>query len=319
MIKPQPLSLGGTIGIVAPASPPKDPDDIDRGIEALKELGFALKIGRSVRKRRGYLAGHDLDRAADVNNMFKDKSVDAIVCLRGGYGSPRILDLIDYKTIKKFPKIFCGFSDITALHLAIQAKTGLCTFHGPTVLSGFAKESTSAYTTTSFLKAVCDSKSIGNIEKGFPRKKYEKVRSLAPGFAKGRMIGGNLSLITSLIGTKYLPPLSGSILFLEDINEPTYKIDRMITQLLHSRVLLGVKGIALGIWSGCGESNNKSGGGNTALTDMFIDRLSSLNVPVLYGLPFGHIDDYATLPLGCRAELNSANKTLTILEAGVKF
>lgn len=317
MIKPQALSPGDTIGVVAPSSPPKDPNEIDRGIAALKTLGFKVRLGKAVRKRTGYLAGSDNERANDINSMFADPTVDAVMCLRGGYGSPRILDLIDYQKIKKHPKIFCGFSDITALHLAIQKKVGLCTFHGPTVLSGFAKNPTSAYTVGSFLKAVCTPSPIGDIGIGFPKKQYPKPVTICKGRASGKLLGGNLTLITSLVGTQYQPSFSGSILFLEDINEPIYKIDRILTHLLHAGVLKGVRGVALGIWSGCEGDNKQKGEKKISLADMFADKLSVLKIPIVLGLPIGHIDDYTTLPYGVRAELDAGARTLVVKESGV--
>lgn len=318
MIKPHPLSIGDTIGIVAPASPPKDPKEIGRGVEALEELGFKVQFGKNARKRMGYLAGSDAERASDINRMFGDSSVQGIMCLRGGYGTPRILDLLDYQVIKKNPKVFCGFSDITALHSAIQVKTGLCTFHGPTLLSGFGKEEPSAYTTTCFLKSVCDPQWNGDIARGFPRKKYPALKSIHKGKSTGRLVGGNLALLSALIGTSYFPELRNSILFLEDVNESPYKVDRALTQLLQTGLLKNVRGIALGVWSGCEAIDAAYKKKGISLLDVFTDRLRPLGIPVVYGLPFGHITDYCTLPYGVKAELNGNSCSLTVLESPLR-
>lgn len=306
-MQPRPLNNRSTIGIVAPSSPPRDPSVIKRSIKLLEKAGYRVKVGRSVYARNGFLAGSDQLRINDLHSFFKDKKVDGILCLRGGYGSARLLPKIDFKHIKKNPKFFCGYSDVTALHLAIFKKTGLITFHGPTLLSLFGKKSFSQFSFGSFKKAARGSSRTEDISKGYPAKL--KVVPISKGKATGTLIGGNLAVLNSLIGTPWFPSLKGAILFLEDVNEPPYKVDRMLTQLLTSGALKGVKGIALGIWTGC-EGEKKF---SQSLIEIFKERLSPLKVPVCYGLPFGHIDDIATIPHGGKAELDAGKGILKLI------
>lgn len=300
LIKPRALEFGDTIGVIAPASPPKEARYIDPAIAALKTMGFKVKLGSAARKRTGFLAGSDHERADDINRMFADKQISGILCLRGGYGAARTLDKLNYGVIKRNPKILCGFSDITALHLAIFKKSGLMTFHGPTLLTLLGPKERSDYTLTSWLRSVMVAEPYGDVRRGMP-KKYSKARTLLKGTASGALVGGNLSIITSLVGSEYLPSFSGKILFLEDVNEAPYRVDRALTQLLLSGALRGVKGIAIGDFGGTGDFES-----------VFRDRLSSLKVPVITGLPIGHIDDFATVPQGALARIEDG--TLSIIE-----
>lgn len=304
LLKPKALKIGDTIGIIAPSSPPRDSKVIDPAIKALKQLGFKVKPGRSIKKRNGYLAGSDDERAKDLNRMFADKTVDAILCLRGGYGAARILDKIDFNTIKKNPKIFCGYSDITGLQLAIYKKTGLVTFHGPMLLRLCSAKDRSDHTLVSWLRAVMSKTPYGDVSHGMPKK---KSKSIVRGSARGELLGGNLSIIASLVGTEYLPSFSGKILFIEDVNEAPYRVDRLLTQLLLSGALKGVKGVAIGDFSG--EGNYSA---------VFRDRLLALKIPVVSGLPFGHINDHVTLPQGGIARIDAGSQRLVIVESSVR-
>lgn len=305
LIVPRALRFGDSIGIIAPASPPKDPALIDTAVRSLKKLGFEVMLGKAVRKKKGYLAGDDSDRLKDLHRMFADKHVTAIMCLRGGYGSPRLLSKMDFALIRNNPKIFCGFSDITALHMAIFSKTGLVTFHGPNLLGLMNKKDISEYTIASWLRSVMVNRAAGSIANGMPTKSH--CKTIMKGTSTGTLIGGNLSLINALIGTPYLPSFEGKILFMEDVNEAPYKLDRLLTQLDNAGLLKKLKGIAFGTFTGEGD-----------FFAVCKERILSLKIPSVYGLPFGHIDHFATLPHGAQARLDATKGTLEIIQAAVR-
>lgn len=222
IILPNSIAWDSTIGLIAPASPIYDSDEFDTMIATLEDLGFNLKLGEHVRSRYGYLAGSDQDRASDLLNMFKDDSVDAILCIRGGWGCNRILDLIDYEVIRSNPKPLIGFSDITSLHNAILTKTGLITFHGPV-----GKSDWNRFTKSSFDQVLIKGdKGVYKLEEA-----EDDAFTISSGTSEGRILGGNLSVFVSMIGSEYQPDFSDSILFLEDVGEDVYRIDRMLSQL----------------------------------------------------------------------------------------
>ena len=245
-IKPKKLRKGDLIGIISPASSPDDLSLIESGVKYIEGLGYHTILGNNVGKSRGYLAGTDAERVDDIHQMFGDKKVKAIFCLRGGYGAFRLLDKIDYKIIRNNPKIFVGFSEITALQMAFLQKANLITFAGPMVVPNFSKE-VSTYTEENFWRMITSTKKLGKVK--LPE--LDKLPSLNSGIAAGRLVGGNLAVFVSLLGTKYLPDLNNKILFLEDINEPPYKIDRMFNQLRLNKVFKKVKGIILGSFVDC--------------------------------------------------------------------
>ena len=219
------LQRGDTIGIVAPASPAPW-EDTEKALIQLTQRGYQIKLGSSVRQSRGYLAGSDEVRARDINQMFADSEVKAIFCLRGGYGSQRILDKIDYDMIRRNPKIFMGYSDITALHIAIFQKCRLITFHGPMPATDMT-EDLPIFTESWLYKAIAEDQPMGVL---FNPKGYA-LHGLIEGRAKGRLVGGNLSLIAASMGTPYEINTKDKILFLEDVGEEPYRIDRMLNQL----------------------------------------------------------------------------------------
>ncbi|TVQ45043.1 MAG: LD-carboxypeptidase, partial [Saprospirales bacterium] len=307
LVKPTPLRQGDTIGLIAPSSP-FDEERYERAKTNIKELGFKLKEGRHLHKEKGYLAGTDQQRLEDLHRMFDDRKIRGIWCIRGGYGSTRMLNKIDFSLIAANPKVFLGYSDITALHNAIMCKTGLATFHGPV-----AATKMNEYNVDHLMPLISDSghfpftisSASENVERGKEEEIYEEV-TISGGRAIGKLTGGNLTLLSALVGTGYLDSFSEKIVFLEDINEPPYKVDRMLTHLLNATDLKKAAGIALGIFTGCEARPNSW---SLTLRETIVDRLSNLGIPVVYGLSFGHIDYQFTLPMGIHAELNADEVT----------
>ncbi len=313
---PPRLNYGDTVGIIAPASAPPDPKNIDRSVAALERLGFKPKLAPKVRKRWGFLAGSDRDRASDLMQMFTDRRVKAIICVRGGYGTARILPLLDYRAIRANPKVFVGYSDVTSLHCAFLAKSNLASFHGPMLNSDFVKKDMPDFTLQSFLRTLMQPSAPGSVRDGYRKK---SVTILRRGIASGPLIGGNITLLCAALGTPYLPSFRNSILFFEDLDEVPYRFDRMLTQLLNAGLLQQVAGIAIGINAGCEDPKAKrSREYRQSLEDVFRERLLPLKVPVVAGLPFGHIPLNATLPVGIHATLDARNGDLIITEPAVK-
>ena len=317
LLRPRRLAPGQTIGMVAPSAAPNDPERIRFAIDTVESLGFKVKPAAHLFDRDGYLAGSDAARADDLNAMFADDGVDAIWCVRGGYGASRILPALDYALIQRKPKALIGYSDITALHMAIHRHAGLVTFHGPVAFRAFTPYSLGE------LKRVLWAPQAPVRLGGpppFPRAEgwldgENRVTTLVPGRARGRLLGGNLCLMSHLCGTPYFPDLRGAILFLEDVEEAYYRIDRMLTQLWLSGALAGVAGVAFGKFTNCNPSQFFLQ--NRPLEDILAERCRALGVPAISGLMVGHIEDQTTLPVGCLAELDADAGTLTLLEPGV--
>ncbi|MDZ7881128.1 MAG: LD-carboxypeptidase [Saprospiraceae bacterium] len=313
VIKPKRLKVGDTLGVVALASSVSE-KAIARATESLRGLGFKLKFGKNLNAQKGYLAGTDEQRLEDLHWAFSDPEVDAVWCIRGGYGVTRILPKVDFKLIKKNPKIFIGYSDITALHVAIHQKTGLVTFHGPVGTSDYT-----AFTKPNVLNVLTNPtpqyKLVHSEENLKKESNLFKPEVIKAGKCRGQLIGGNLSLLSALDGTPFaLGNLKGKILFMEDIDERPYRIDRMLTQMLQSHDLTKLAGIALGVFEGC---NPKPDENSLSLIECLKDRLGNLGIPVIYGLSFGHISNQYTLPVGIEAEMDTATGTLTLLETAV--
>jgi len=314
--KPDRLQVGDTIGLIAPASAPPDPKAVDRAAEALERFGFKPKLAKNVRARLGFLAGTDRERAADVMQMFSDKKVNGIICLRGGYGCSRILDRLDYEVIQRNPKILSGYSDITSLHNVLSAKAKLISIHAPMLNGALADPKVPEFTKKSFFRTVTEAKPAGSICADYPDK---TVSILRRGEAEGVLVGGNLSLICASLGTPYAPSFKGKILFFEDISEKPYRLDRMLTQLLNAGVFDQVAGVAIGVNAECDDTSpNPSGEYRQSGADVVKERLASVRVPIVTGLPFGHVDLNATIPLGVRARLDAKRGDLIILESAVK-
>lgn len=316
LIKPERLCLGDTVGIIAPASAPPDPKAVDRAAAGVEEMGFKPKLGTHVRARLGFIAGTDRERATDLMAMFADKRVKAIICLRGGYGTPRILDRLDYDIIRRHPKILSGYSDITSLHLALAKKTGLVGFHAPMLNGELADPKMPPFARASFLCTVMEAAPAGSICEGYGGDTVSVIRG---GTVEGRLLGGNLSMICANLGTPFMPSFKGKILFFEDVGEKPYRLDRSLTQLLNAGVLAQVAGVAVGVNKDCEDPKAKRGGEyRQSCADVVKERLSRLGVPVVMGLPFGHVELNATIPVGVRARLDGGRGDLVVIEAAVR-
>ncbi|MCB0588582.1 MAG: LD-carboxypeptidase, partial [Phaeodactylibacter sp.] len=270
--------------------------------------------GKNIRAKRGFNAGTDQQRLDDLHLMFSDDSVAGIWCARGGYGCSRLLPFIDYALIQKNPKALIGYSDITALLNAIYHKTGLVGFHGPVAASELTE-----YTETQFRAVVMEGKAPYNIPLSAANMEKEEDAfhpyAIHSGRAKGTLAGGNLSLLAALAGTEYLPDARGKLVFIEDVGEKPYRIDRMLTQLRQAWGLGQAAGIAMGTYADC---QPEEGDLSLSLEETIRDRTEGLGIPAIYGLSFGHIDNQCTLPVGIEAELNVEERRLTLLEAAVK-
>ncbi|MDV4152270.1 LD-carboxypeptidase [Clostridium sp. AL.422] len=287
-----------TIGIVAPASP-ESKEYIDEKISIFKELGFKIKKGEHLYDNLGYLAGNDKDRASDLNSMFKDKEISAIICLRGGYGSIRMAPYLDLKTIKSNPKPFFGYSDITLLLNYIYKRCNFPTFHGPMITSNFNDIATKEYflkiinhDTTKViydLNDICHSDYLIWNNKDF----------------SGNIVGGNLSLICSTIGTPYEIEFNNNILLVEDVNESPYSVDRMLSQLISCGKLKKTSGILIGNFTNCTSSDK-----NLNVEDIIKERLIPLGIPILCGLNIGHDYPNITIPIGSKFKFSSKENLL---------
>lgn len=317
LVKPRALREGDTVGLVTPATYVADPDRIALAERTLKFFGLRARFGRNVRRRSGYLGGSIAERLADLHDMFADPEIKGIFCIRGGYGSGQLLDKLDYSLIRKNPKVFLGYSDITSLHLAIHRETGLVTFHGPVVVSAFTE-----YTQKFFRAALFGSEPIGRVTNPpdtSPLRPAHILRTVRPGRARGRLIGGNLSLVSALMGTRWEPDTRGRILFIEDVGEQPYSIDRMLTQLRLAGKLEGAAGIVFGECHDCRPREFQPSFESTFSLGEVVDSiLGELKVPVLYGLTIGHTDDQLTLPIGVEATLDADKGELVIEESGVQ-
>ena len=294
IVKPPRLKQGDAIGVIAPAGP-VTPLEIQPGMELLRERGFVVIPAAHLYERQGYLAGEDALRLQDLHGMLRNEEVKAIFCARGGYGTLRLLKKIDFKLLRRRPKILAGYSDITALHLAAHKKTGLVAFHGPMVKDLTKNENRNL---NSLLDLVCSDRPVSlNLSEG---------SVLKPGRAAGKLLGGNLSLICHLVGTPFMPDLKGAILFIEEKGEALYRVDRMLTHLRLSGLLKGLSGFLAGEFEDCGEISS--------VNDLLMDVLSDVNIPVVSGLPFGHGEVNISLPIGLQAVLDTETLTLSLPE-----
>lgn len=313
-IRPPRLKSGDTIGLIAPGSY-ISPDELKDSVDNLEKLGFNVLYDERILSKTGYLAGDDRSRAEEVNSMFTNKKVKGIVCARGGYGCARILPLLDYDLIKSNPKVLIGYSDITALLNGIYVATGLITFHGPVGISSFNEFSVKYFND---VLVNPKQKVVLKSERGEDEKDNNGITTIVSGKGVGELVGGNLSVLNSLIGTKYDFDGEGKIIFLEEIGEEPYRVDRMLTQLIQADKFDKAAGIALGVFKDCEpKEKDPSFSSSFSLIEVLFDRLSNLNIPVVYGLSFGHIKNKFTLPIGIQAELDTINQTITLLETAV--
>lgn len=318
IVKPPILKPGDTVGMVAPASNAYELEEIAIAKETMERYGFKVILGQYIAAQNGYLAGTDQQRADDVNQMFQRPDIKGIVTFMGGYGCSRILPLLDYAQIRANPKVIVGHSDITSLLLAIHRQTGLITFHGSSGLTGVGD-----YARSHFRRAIMSAATIGEIAKPPETASGEVERNhrlvtIVPGQATGQLVGGNLTLVTNLLGTPFEPDTRGKILFLEEIGEEPYRVDRMLTQLWLAGKLQQAAGIALGHFVDCYPKEYQSSFPQTlSLETILRNRFTPLQKPTLYNLMFGHIRENAVLPIGATATLDATAKTLVVKENAV--
>ncbi len=314
-LKPPRLKKGDLVGLTVPGSSINE-EELQDSVKNLENLGFKVFYTDRILAKAGFLGGTDKQRADDLNEMFANKEVKGIFCARGGYGSNRLAELINYDLVKKNPKVVCGYSDITALIYLLYSKTGLIAFHGPVATSSFNEFSVNHFVNTLMEPKDTYTMHCANDE-DMKKVAYQRY-ALNLGKAEGELAGGNLTIVNSFIGTPYDIDLDGKILFIEEVQEEPYRIDRMLTQLVQSGKLDKVKGIAMGVFSGCEEKeDDPSFKDSFTLREVITDRLSKLNVPIIYGLSFGHIVNKFTLPVGIKAQLDTEAQTLTFLEPAV--
>lgn len=310
ILKPPRLRKGDLIGIVSPASAPSAQEKIDKGVQYLEHLGYRVKIGKYVMAQHGYLAGTDEQRAEDLNDMLRDRSVRAVFAIRGGYGTPRLLHFVDYKAVRRDPKILVGYSDLTGLQLALYKKAGLVTFSGP-MLGVEMWNSIDPFTEEHFWRVITSSARIGFLK----NPDGEPLISNTRGRVSGRLLGGNFSLLASLLGTPYLPDLRHAVLVLEDVDEAPHRVDRMFTQLFHAGITSTINGLVLGAFTDCVPSDPSKP--HLTIGQVIEDALQRLPCPVLSNLQYGHITKKVTLPLGVQAVLDARRGTLKLEEGAV--
>ena len=306
MVIPKPLLPGDTVALVGVSGCIHEENTqelVERAVERLEGLGFKVKLDSTCGKRYGYLAGTDAERAEAFTNAFCDDEVDGVWCIKGGYGCIRMLDLIDWERIRMHPKAFIGFSDITTLHTVLHERCGLCTFHGPMPKSNPMEPGA---TTDSLMHALA----------GMPDKEISNLNGTAlhcihGGVAEGRLVGGNLTLVTAGTGTAYDLDVRGKILFLEDVGERTYVIDRYLHQLYHAGKLTECAGIILGGFTDCVVEDPRCG---LTLDEVLRDVFAKVHVPVLEGLQAGHMREMVTLPLGRRYRMDADQGTISLVD-----
>jgi muramoyltetrapeptide carboxypeptidase len=308
-IQPPRLRRGAVIGLIAPASPPV-PAHIEAGVGYLEGLGYRVKLGAHIGRRHGCLAGTDAERIADLNGMLRDTQVDAIFALRGGYGCPRLRPQVDYAAARRSPKIVAGYSDLTALQLALLRRSGLVTFSAPMPAVEFAA-GVDPFTEEDFWAALTSRAA----HRMLPLPADQPARTLRPGVTEGRLIGGCLSLLASNLGTSFLPSLRGALLFLEDVHEEPPRLDRLFSQLRNGGVLRRLAGLLLGQFTDRGTGTGAPA--HLPWPEMLGEVLAEVRGPALDNLPYGHVASRWTLPLGVRARLDATRKRVTLLEPTV--
>ena len=305
IIKPPALRRGDVIGVCAPAGPAVAERDLHHGVAYLQSLGYKVLLAPHVLRRRGYLAGEDRDRASDLMHLFTDRRVRAIIALRGGYGTMRILPLLDYDAIRRNPKIVVGYSDITALSLALYARAGLTSIAGAMVGAEMARGLTGE--AEEFFWRLLTSTVAPGTFPGAPE-------PFLPGSAQGRILGGNLALLAAMTGTAYLPRFERSLVLLEEIGERPYRVDRMLQQLALAGLWRRAAGVLLGTFVDCEPEAGKP---SLTLPEVITDAFRGTGLPVLAELHHGHVRQSMALPIGVRARIEKGGK-LTILESGVR-
>jgi muramoyltetrapeptide carboxypeptidase len=314
LLRPPRLKPGDTIALINPSNAIYEREPYRLAAESLQALGFRVREAPNLRARYGHFAGTDAQRAADVNAMFADPSVHGILALTGGSGGNRILPLLDYGLIRRHPKVLAGFSDVTALINAVHAQTGLVTFHAPMGASDW-----NSFSVDHFRGALVDAQPLLLANPREPGdslvQRSGRITTLRGGLARGRLVGGNLAVLSSMAGSPYWPAFDGAVLVLEDVNEYIYRVDRMLSTLKNAGVLQRVAGVVLGAFTNCGPGDGHYG--TLTLDEVFDDYFLPLNVPVYRGALFGHIRRKFTLPVGLPVEADADAGTLRFLQPAV--
>jgi len=314
LVRPPKLIPGNRVGLVAPAGPLLERDDLTRAEALCRALGYEPVLGKSTHARHGYLAGTDDERLSDLNQALQDPSINAVWCIRGGYGSIRLLERVDYVAMARHPKALIGYSDITTLLNAVTRLTGVVTFHGPV-----ARASMPAFSRWHFERVLTRAEAPGRLGR-IPEPptvlvpQENRIVTLRGGVAEGPVVGGNLTLLQCLIGTPYFPELAGAILFLEDRGEELYRVDRMLAHLRLIGALRRLAGVMIGRFTGLERSGEDRALGFDEVLETYF---APLGIPVAYGFPVGHIDEQWTLPLGVQARLDADAGELDLLEPAV--
>jgi muramoyltetrapeptide carboxypeptidase len=311
LARPARLKQGETVGLVAPAGFVADRFGLDELGATVRAMGLVPKFAPNLLERYGYLAGTDESRAAALNAMFRDREVRAIFAVRGGWGSERILPLLDFRPLAADPKLLIGSSDITALHLAIAARTDCPGLHGPNLANSWNALAWDSFRRLVF-GAEMPSYAVASAAEDRLVPRAARIRTFRPGIARGRLFGGNLSVLSALVGTPFLPDFTGAILFLEDTNEAEYRIDRMLSQLALSGILGKVAGVIFGQCTNC--ANPGDGYGNFTIYEVLEQHLGKLGVPAFQGAAIGHIAGQQSMPVGIEAEIDATTGTIRLLE-----
>jgi len=303
------LKIGDTVGLIAPASSDDDPLHLENALSTVRGMGLVPKLGRHVSDRYGYLSGTDRDRAADINAMFADDAVRAIFTIRGGWGSARLLPLLDWNLIRSNPKLLVGSSDTTALHLALAARTGFPSIHAPNVSNRWDAISWRSFWEVAFTGQMPLLGKLTGPERVEDRWRTTTIRS---GKARGRLLGGNLTVLSTLMGTPWVPDFKGAILFLEDVGEAEYRIDRMLNQLALAGVLGQVAGVIFGQCTRCHTDYPDYAG--FTVPQILDQHLAHLRVPAFTGANVGHVSNQLSLPVGARVEMDADAGTIRLLQ-----
>lgn len=314
-LKPARLKPGSVVGIVSPAGATFVREELDIVLDAVWTLGLVPRVAPHFFDRYGYLGGSDKNRAADINQFFADPQIAAILPIRGGWGCSRMLPYLDYERIRQNPKIIIGFSDITALILAINARTNMVTFHGPNGLSSWRPAQTEYFRRVLFAAEPMTFQNLKDPDDDnrLMRVKY-RIQTITPGRVRGKLIGGNLSVFSAIVGSPYLPDLSGAILFLEDVNENIYRLDRLMTHLKVAGVFDRLAGFIFGQCPGCKPDADY---GSLTLEEVVLDHIKPLGIPAWYGAMIGHVEPVLTLPIGLEVEIDASAGTIRMLEPAV--
>lgn len=308
---PKAIQKGDTVGLISPSAATADRMQFTFAKEALEGLGFIVKLGENLENRYGHLAGTDMERANDLNQMFADPEVKAVICIRGGSGASRILPLIDYKIIAKNPKPILGYSDITAIHCAIYSQTGMVCFHGPNGSGSWNSFNVKQFEQMFFGQELVTFKNEQS--KGDDLVvKSNRIQTLRAGKVEGKILGGNLTVLTALSGTAYFPDFQNSILFIEDIGEDPYRIDRMMSTLMLNGTLGKIKGF---IFGQCSDCEPGGGYGSLSVDQVIDDYILPLGIPAFTGAMIGHLPQQFIVPVGAKVQMDATAGTFTLLES----